>query len=280
MAIDLRWVRITLLLASGIASGAGAQATNETRTGMETIKNVEHLNDFQVIEFRRYQTTPGARENFATYFESFFPEAFEQLGAIVFGEFFERGRDGFTWLRGYHDIYARAPVNAAFYYGPLWREHRATMNALLVDSDNVLLLQPLSRSRGVPVLPAVDPVHETADAHGIVAVQIFALKADSVETFATQAETVFAKYREAGAREAGVLVTLAVANNFPQLPIRTDGPYLLWIGLLRDDAALKTRFMPATANAAPLLAASGLLRGEPELVILDPAKRSRLRWLP
>ena len=35
-----------------------------------------------------------------------------------------------------------------------------------------------------------------------------------------------------GAREAGVLVTLDAANNLPQLPVPTDGPYLV-VGVVR-----------------------------------------------
>jgi hypothetical protein len=42
---------------------------------------------------------------------------------------------------------------------------------------------------------------------------------------------------------------------------------------------VETKFMPAAAQAARALGASGLLRGEPELVVLDPTRRSRLRWL-
>jgi len=51
---------------------------------------VKHLNDFQVIEFRPYTVKAGEREHFAEYFESYFPEAFRQMGAIAFGQFFER----------------------------------------------------------------------------------------------------------------------------------------------------------------------------------------------
>jgi len=98
------------------------------------------------------------------------------------------------------------------------------MNDLLVDSDNVLLLRPLNQERGVVVLPAVDPVYERTGAQGVLVAQIFAIKADSVEAFAQRAEPTFATYRSAGAHEAGVLVTFDVPNNFPQLPIRTDGP--------------------------------------------------------
>ena len=171
-------------------------------------------------------------------------------------------------------------INAAFYYGPLWKEHKKTLNDLIIDSDNVMLLRPLSPERGVPVLPAVDPVTEANGAQGIVVAQIFAVKANSVEAFAKEAETTFARYRATGAREAGVMVTLDVNNDFPQLPIRTDGPYLVWLGILKDNQMLENDFTPVAQRSLQSLSATGLLRGTPELVVLEPTHRSRLRWLP
>lgn len=255
---------------NGVASVAGST------------DHIEHLKDFQVIEFRRYTIKEGEREHFARYFESFFPEAFQQIGAIAFGQFFERGNaTGFTWIRGFKNTDARGTGNAAFYYGSLWKEHAATMNDRLIDSDNVLLLRPLSPERGIQVLPAVDPVSEAAGAHGIVVAQIFPVRVGSIEAVVQQAEPVFAGYRAAaGIREAGVLVTLDGRNTFPQHPVRTDGPYLVWLGIARDDRILETQFAPLAARSLQSLSAAGLLRGEPELVVLDPASRSRMRWLP
>ncbi|MGH9855003.1 MAG: hypothetical protein ACREBD_34670 [Blastocatellia bacterium] len=208
-------------------------------------------------------------------------QAFQQMGAIAFGQFFERKNPvGFTWMRGFKNTDARAVVNAGFYYGPLWREHGFTMNSLMVDATNVLLLRPLSPERGVTVLPSVDPVTEGKGAQGVVVAQIFAVKADSGDAFAQQAESVFAGYRAAGAHEAGVLITLDTPNNFPQLPVRTDGPYLVWLGIIKDNQTLDTRFTPLTERSLQSLSATGLLRSAPELVILDPTRRSRLRWPP
>jgi hypothetical protein len=129
------------------------------------------------------------------------------------------------------------------------------------------------------VLPAVDPVREAKGAQGIVIAQIFAVKPNSVDAFIQQAEAMFAGYRSAGAREAGVLVTLDVPNNFPQLPVRTDGPYLVWLGIVKDNKALETRFAPLAERTMESFSATGLLGAAPELVVLDPAHRSRLRWL-
>ena len=248
--------------------------------GESFVKTANPAQDFQVIELRRYIIKDGEREKFARYFETWFPEAFQQLGAIAFGEGLERDNDTwFTWLRGFRDMPARAETNTAFYYGPVWKEHRNTLNGLMIDSDNVLLLRPLNPESGVPVLPAVDVVKENNGAQGIVVMQVFAVEQGGVETFAERAENIFAKYRDAGIREAGVLVTLDEANNFPQLPVRTDGPYLVWLGVARDKAMLET-FEGLVERSFSELKTTELLRGEPELVVIDPAPRSRLRWLP
>ena len=269
---------LTKILPVLISATAFAQTGQDA--GNKVMDRVKHLKDFQVIEFRRYTVKEGERERFAEYFESYFPEAFQQMGAIAFGQFFERKNPvGFTWMRGFKNTDARAVINAGFYYGPLWREHAFTMNSLMVDSNNVLLLRPLSPERGVTVLPSVDPVAERKGAQGVVVAQIFAVKANSLDAFAQQAEATFAGYRAAGAREAGVLVTLDAPNNFPQMPVRTDGPYLVWLGIVKDNQALETQFTPLAERSSQSLSATGLLRGAPELVILDPTRRSRLRWL-
>ncbi|MBO0695643.1 MAG: NIPSNAP family protein [Verrucomicrobia bacterium] len=261
-----------------LSGGTFAQINQNTEN--KAMDRVKHLNDFQVIEFRRYTIKGGEREHFAEYFESYFPEAFQQMGAIAFGQFFERKNPvGFTWIRGFKNTDARAIINAGFYYGPLWREHASTMNNLMVDSDNVLLLRPLTTGHGVPVLPAVDPVKERKGAQGVVVAQIFAIKPNKVDAFAQKAEATFAGYRTAGVREAGVLVTLDTPNNFPQLPVRTDGPYLVWLGIVKDNETLETQLIPLAEHSMQPLLATGLLRSTPELVILDPTRRSRLRWL-
>jgi hypothetical protein len=242
--------------------------------------SVASLGEFPVIELRRYTVKAGERERFARYFECWFPEAFEQLGALVFGEFLERGRPQiFTWIRGFHDLDARAVVNSTFYYGPLWKEHRTTMNDLIVDSDDVLLLRPLDPAHALRAPRAVDPTVAPPAAPGVAVAQIFAVKPGETDAVALRAAPFFERYRASGARETGVLVTLEVKNNFPQLPVREDGPYLVWLGLLRDDVACAEPFLALTEELSRALTDAGFLRGKPELLILHPAARSRLRWI-
>lgn len=234
--------------------------------------------DYGVVELRRYATAPGARDRFARTFDAHFPEAFQALGAIAFGQFAERGRpDRFTWLRGTPDYDAHAAIKTAFYGGPIWKELGPRTNALIADSDDVLLLRPLRPERGVLVLPPVDVLSETEGPRGIAVAQVFAVADGAAEGFAARAEDAFARYRASGAREAGVLVTLDEPNNFPRHPVRNDGPFVVWLGLVADEPAL-ARLRAAIEASAGAIAATGLLRGEPETVALDPTPRSRLRW--
>lgn len=281
---SLSWASLlsTSLLSTSLyllALGAQAQVPPPTMEHF-SMESVKHLHDYQVIEFRRYVTTSGARDRFVRYFDTYFPEAFEQLGAMVFGQFMERGNPNrFTWLRGFKDIHARPVVNAAFYYGPLWREHRIKVNAILPDSDNVMLMRPLHPEHGITVLPAVDPVSEVEGVQGVVVAQIFPMKKGSEEAFARRAEQAFAAYDDDGVRTAGVLVSLDVPNNFPQLPIREDGPWLVWLGMARNDAVFQRALRPKMDVVERTLADSGLMRGPVERVVMDPTPRSRLRWL-
>jgi hypothetical protein len=234
--------------------------------------------EFPVVELRRYAIKPGERDRFAACFDAYFPEAFQQIGGIVFGQGNERRNDTrFTWLRGFPSYDARAEGMWALYNGPVWREHAERMNDRLEDADNVLFLRPLAEGRGLKVLPAVDAGGERAS--GILVLQIMAVKEGQVEALAAVAEESFAAYHAAGAREAGVLVTLDRPNNFPRHAMRTDGPFLVWIGIVKDEVLLKERVAPLADRAARSLGASGLLREDPELVVIDPSRRSRLRWM-
>jgi hypothetical protein len=258
-----------------------AKAPTSLSATNEAMNDLSHLGRFDVVEFRRYTIKPGHRDEFVKYFDTFFPEAFQQLGALALGQFCERSdKSRFTWMRGFHTLNDRPIANSAFYFGPLWREHRARINALLADSDNVLLLRPLRAEDAVMVLPEVDPVIEERGTEGIVVAQIFALKSQPDDSQAARIANIFAIHRIPEVHQAGLLTTLDVPNNFPQLPVRTDGVFIVWLGVIRDEETLNQRLRPLAQSATESLTSLGLLRGPAELVVLDPTPRSRLRWLP
>lgn len=276
----MRFVALSLLLSLLSTVVLPVNAAENARQA--DLQSVSHLNNYQVVELRRYDIAPGQRARFVRYFDTYFPEAFEQVGCMVFGQFYDRvAPTRFTWLRGFKDMNARAIADSQFYYGPVWREHRVKVNALFPGaSDNVLLLRPLTAESGIEVLPAVDPTDEPRGAQGVVVAQIFAVKAGQEGTFAKRAQAAFEKYRRGGIHQSGLLVTLDAPNSFPQLPIRTDGPFLVWLGTVRDNKMLDERFAPLAKQVEQSLLATGLLRKAPERLVLDPTPRSRLRWWP
>lgn len=270
-----------LLIASPPGSAAAGPAS-ACWGGAASMADASLFGHFGVIELRRYPVTPGQRPTFAKYYESWFPEAFEQLGSVIFGDFFERGgQNNFTWIRGFHTVEDRGIVDAEFYNGPVWREHRDLANSLLpgVD-DNVLELRPLNAQTELPALPAVNPITEPGGAKGVVVAEIYAVKQPELQAFSERALHAFSRYTVPGVRGAGVLVTLNGPNNFPLLPFRTDGPYLVALHILRDQTVLGATFDPLLTRTNRELTATGMLRRPPEVLVLDPAPRSRLRWLP
>lgn len=238
----------------------------------------ESTNTFPLIEFRRYTIADGERDAFAHLFDTHFPEAFQQLGAFAFGQFLERDRtDRYTWIRGFRDSETRASACNAFYTGPVWKEHGPAMNRRLLDHTDVRLLAPLHADSGVPALPAVDVLRELQGAQGVVLAAIFAVVPDAVDGLARRLAPVFEHCRNNGLRDAGLLTTFDGPNSFPRLPVREDGPFLVWLGLARDEAHAALAIDAFAATDAVLLA-EGLLREPPERIVLCPTARSRLRW--
>jgi hypothetical protein len=196
---------------------------------------------------------------------------------MVFGQFLERGApDRFFWLRGYHDMLDRPVVNSAFYYGPLWREHRTKVNAILPDSDDVLLMRAVP-GHSIPVLPAVDPLDEARGTHGTLVVQLLPVRAARADAVAATLAEAAARLPQEGVLDAGLLQTLDLPNNFPQLPVRSDGPWVAWICMARDAGAL-ARLQTSMDAVERALADGGELRAAAERIVAAPTPRSRLRW--
>lgn len=144
-----------------------------------------------VLELRRYTLHPGRRDELISLFEREFISPQEAVGAHLFGLFRTAASpDEFVWLRGFASMAARFDALTAFYSGPVWRRFRDAANATMVDSDNVLLLRPVVRGLASP--PPGSGVYVSLEA--------------SPSAFA-------------------VFETDPTPNNFPQLPVRTDGPF-------------------------------------------------------
>jgi hypothetical protein len=116
-----------------------------------------------VVELRQYTLVPRARDAFVALFEQLL-EPQEATGMRVLGQFRDLDRpNAFAWLRGFPDMTRRREVLEAFYGGPVWAAHRDRLNAMLIDSDDVLLLEPADPGPTLDDLTAPRPPVGTPD---------------------------------------------------------------------------------------------------------------------
>jgi hypothetical protein len=191
-----------------------------------------------VFDLRQYTLHPGRRDDLIAVFEDHLVEGQEATGMHISGHFRDLDDpDRFVWLRGFADLEARGRALNDFYYGPVWRAHAGTANATMLDSDNALLLRPLTVRAGFPAPDAPrPPAGATEIPPSVVIGLVYHRRATDdglPELFAAEVEPVL---RDTGAEPVAVLESIVAENNFPPLPLR-DEIVLAWFAVLPDDDA-------------------------------------------
>ena len=99
-----------------------------------------------IIDLRDYKLKANARDQFVERCESLiFPEQ-KRLGATILGTFRDADNpNGIVWLRAVPDLAERKRILTAFYSkGEVWKANRREVNSWIADSDNVLLVKPVT----------------------------------------------------------------------------------------------------------------------------------------
>jgi quinol monooxygenase YgiN len=211
-----------------------------------------------IVELRQYTLHPGRRDALIDIFERELVEPQERAGMRLVGQFRDLDDpDRFVWLRAFPDMPSRARALDAFYTGPVWRRHRDAANALMIDTDDVLLLRPARPESG---FAGAD--HQSVSGEGVFVAAIHSLPApagsDPLEVFdGTLAPALTA----AGASRVAVLVTEPSENTYPRLPVREGENVFVWLARFADRAACE-RHVAAVAGS-PGWAPAQVLRLEP-----------------
>jgi hypothetical protein len=172
-----------------------------------------------IVELRQYTLHPGMRDGFIELFDRELVETQEAVGMLVIGQFRDLDDPNrFVWLRGFPTLPARAAGLTAFYGGPVWATHRTAANAMMVDSDNVLLLRP-ARPTSMFQLRG----ERGNEAVGVVSATIYYFDAPIADAFAEQ-------FDEALGGGLGLFVTDPRPKNFPALPVREVEQVIVWFG--------------------------------------------------
>lgn len=172
-----------------------------------------------IIDIRDYRLVPGMRDRLIERLESLLLDEQERLGATFLGMFRDdEDPDRFLFVRGMPDLPTRQRVLTEFYgEGEMWRANRDEVNTWLADTDDVLLVRPISEwappARGVSVVGMYTHVERQPLAPAAAA----SLRRDVEGAIA-----------DAGGRLLVTLATDPAENNYPKHPIRTGEHGLLW----------------------------------------------------
>lgn len=234
----------------------------------------------QVVELRRYALHPGQRDTLIELFDRELVETQEAVGMRLLGQFRDiDDPDSFVWMRGFADMETRKQALESFYGGPVWKQHARAANATMIDSDNVLLLRPISpleldTSRR-------PPPGSTESQPGLLVVTIYPLAEPATGAF----PAYFLRELEPALRQADISVLATYAtehsrNTFPALPVRDDENVFVWITMFADEADHERRVAELERSPAwreRILQALGRqLGGQAEVLRLTPTPRSLL----
>jgi hypothetical protein len=228
---------------------------------------------YPVVELRQYTLRPGQRDVLIELFDREFVESQEATGMAVVGQFRDLDDlDRFVWIRGFESMPSRAEALAAFYGGPVWKQHAAAANATMIDSDNVLLLRPATARAGFPAPTAARPQAPAPPSCLLVTLYYRDRPFDPAftEFFEREARPLLAA---AGATPLAWFQTEYAENTFPALPVRTGEHVFAWFARFPSPHHLSA-YLRAPASSPAL---EEMITGEPQRLRLAPTSRSLLR---
>ena len=236
-----------------------------------------------IVELRMYTLHAGRRDEMIRLFEREFVETQEAVGIQVLGQFYDLDDPNrFIWLRGFHDMPARAESLHAFYSGPIWKAHREAANATMVNSDNVLLLGLPHGICGFSFKDATRPAAGSrVKQDGFVAATIYYFDAPVDSEFTSVFEgTIRPLLIEAGAAILAYFITEDSPNTYPPLPVREGEHVFVWFAGFPDQDAYKSYLARLRDSDIWKDEIETFLKkhiqGKPEVLRLTPTPRS---WL-
>jgi hypothetical protein len=237
------------------------------------------IRECAVYELRQYTLHPATWDAFVRLFETELLDSQDAAGMHVLGQFRDVDRrDVFVWMRGFTDMQRRRDSLTAFYDGPVWAAHRDEANAMMIDSTDVLLLQPASAGHGLAERVGPRPALSTSSAGSAeIEVVICPLRPEDTSRYLdSHRHRLMPLLRRSGGHALPPLHSLHAPNTFPRLPVRED-EYVAVTLTRYADAAAAARLRGHRAYRAASDDLEALATGPVQRLHLIPTPRSALR---
>jgi hypothetical protein len=196
-----------------------------------------------VLELRNYvMKQTGQRDKFISYFEDNFIRSQNALGGYTLGQYRVKGADSnFFWIRGFENMTVRRKFLNGFYYGPVWKQHRAVPNSMLLNNDNVHLLKPLIPDKNGDLKNGPFNSNEFGREKGIAVVDYYIAneKLDRLITFFEK--TYLPLLHNNGIANCSLWISETTPNDFTPLPVFQDKNLLVTITYYADELDYQTK---------------------------------------
>ena len=193
--------------------------------------------NIKVLELRNYLLKPNMADEFSNYFNNHFVKPMTELGGYTLGQFkINSVNDRFVWMRGFTDMSTRIKFLNDFYVdSPAWKEFGSGANDMMINSDNVYLLRPLSNNKNSKEQSEGINSNLLKTDKGVVIVDFYICNStlDKVINLFNSDYIPFLK--TLNIHNITLWVSEMSENDFPRLPVFQDKNLLLTITTYKDE---------------------------------------------
>ena len=207
-----------------------------------------------VIELRNYVIKAGGRDQFIDYFEKNFIAPQESLHGYLLGQYRVKNSDNnFCWIRGFENMRTRSSFLPAFYFGPVWKQHKAVANSMLANNDNVYLLQPLVLKNDSLLTANTIQRADLFPGKGIAVVDFYIANTRLNELLRLFAREYLPLATASGVQHITLWTSVPEVNDFPKLPVFQDRNLLVTISFFDSERAYRKTIKKIASKTSPAL---------------------------
>ena len=217
--------------------------------------------NIKVLELRNYLLKPNMADEFSSYFNKHFVKPMTELSGYTLGQFQIKGvNDRFVWLRGFTDMSIRVKFLNDFYINSLsWKEFGSGANAMMINSDNVYLLRPLTKGKNAAEQSETINSNFLQTHKDITVIDFYICNSTLDKTIDLFNTSYLPFLKTLNIEDISLWVSEMTENDFPRLPVFQDKNLLVTISNYKNEKEYQAKQKEINAMS-PILKNSMLER--------------------